>query len=392
VYQPLKNRNRDQIIFTAKQQTHFLESSRGVQSIKLFNRAAERQMGWENMLADQMNAELGVSKLTIIFQFANSVLFNIDRIVIVFFGARLALDNYFTVGMLIAFLGFKEQLTTRSSALVDKYFEFKMLSLHSERLADIILSEPESGVDPTSTAARDSSFEKVDADAPTVELRNVSYRYSDDEAFVLQNINLFIRSGECLAITGTSGSGKTTLLKILLGLLVPTSGQVLVNGISLDQYGLFNFREILGTVMQEDTLFSGSIHDNISFFDPVIGNYAVEIAAKRAVLHEEIKRMPMGYATLIGNIGSGLSGGQKQRLLLARALYKDPRILVLDEATSNLDVGNEQSVNDAITQMRLTRILVAHRPQTIAMAERVIVVENGRILDSAAAQLQSSTA
>ena len=165
-----------------------------------------------------------------------------------------------------------------------------------------------------------------------------------------------------------------------LGLLEPTSGEVLIGGVKLRSLGLANYRQIVGTVMQEDQLFARSIADNISFFDPDANQGLVASCARLAAIHDEIAAMPMGYDTLVGDIGSGLSGGRRQRLLLARSLYKSSRLLFLDEATSHLDIWNEQLVNAAIKQIALTRILVAHRPETIAMAKRVIVVDQGRVV------------
>ncbi len=197
---------------------------------------------------------------------------------------------------------------------------------------------------------------------------------------MLSGLSLVIPSGQCVALTGASGCGKTTLVKLLLGLLEPTKGEILVGGIPLKQLGLDNYRQIVGAVMQEDHLFAGSIGDNISFFDPAPSQERIEGSAQLAAVHAEVAAMPMGFNTLIGDIGSGLSGGQKQRVLLARALYKNPRLLLLDEATSHLDVWNEQLVNAAIQQFQLTRIVVAHRPETIAMSQRVVSLEDGRIV------------
>jgi len=158
-----------------------------------------------------------------------------------------------------------------------------------------------------------------------------------------------------------------------------TTGDIRVGGVPLGTLGLSNYRHMLGTVMQEDTLFAGSIADNISFFDPVTDLQRVYGCAELAAIAPEIAAMPMAFNTLIGDIGTGLSGGQKQRILLARALYKNPKILVLDEATSHLDVWNEQAVNLAIRKIPLTRLIVAHRPETIQMAERVIVLHKGQV-------------
>jgi ATP-binding cassette subfamily B protein RaxB len=248
-----------------------------------------------------------------------------------------------------------------------------MLRLHGERVADIVLSEVEQ------ESVGDIEVDTSDV-APVIEIRNLSYRYSPSEPWILQNIDLRIQAGECIAIAGPSGCGKTTLIKLLLGLLSPTEGSVHVGEMPIHQLGLSNYRNMIGTVMQDDTLFSGSIAENISFFDPAPDQARIEVAARQAAIHEEIAQMPMAYNSLVGDIGSGMSGGQKQRVLLARALYKRPGILVLDEATSHLDVGNERVVNNVVKAMQLTRIIVAHRPETIAMAQRVVMLENGGIV------------
>ncbi len=371
VFHALREATAEQIVHAARQQTHFLESARGVQSVRLFGRAEERRIGWMNALAEQFNADLRIAKLSISYQTAHTLLFNAERIIVIWLAALAVLDTRFSVGMLLAFISYKDQFSQRMASLIDKLFELRMLRLHGERVADIVLTDPEE-------SSRDV---EVDPEriVPTLEVRNVSFRYADGEPHVLKDCNLIIPAGQCLAITGSSGCGKTTLVKILLGLLKPTEGEILVGGVKLENLGLQNFRQTIGTVMQEDQLFSGSIADNITFFDPRPDQERVQTCSRLAAVHDEIASMPMGYNTLVGDIGTGLSGGQKQRILLARALYKDPKLLVLDEATSHLDVCNEQIVNAAIKRISLTRILVAHRPETIAMAQRVVVLEHGRI-------------
>ena len=193
----------------------------------------------------------------------------------------------------------------------------------------------------------------------------------------MSGLNLSIPAGQCIAVTSPSGCGKTPLMKLLLGLLELTQGEILIGVGSL---GLTNYRQWLGKVMQEDTLFAGSIADSISFFAPSPNYQQVQACAQLATVHAEIAAMPMGFNTLVGDIGSGLSGGQKQRILLARALYKNPKLLVLDEATSHLDVWNEQAVNAAIQKIQLTRVIVAHRPETIAMAQRVVLLHQGKVV------------
>jgi ATP-binding cassette subfamily B protein RaxB len=185
-------------------------------------------------------------------------------------------------------------------------------------------------------------------------------------------VSLKIEPGESVAIAGPSGCGKTTLLKVMLGQLEPQEGSVSVGGVPLRQLGLWHYREQIGVVMQDDRLFAGSIAENISLFDVQPDHARIEQVARLASVHDEIARMPMGYSTLVGDMGSALSGGQRQRVVLARALYKRPRILLLDEATSHLDTTTESLVNSAVQQLDITRIVIAHRPQTLEAMGRVI--------------------
>ncbi len=372
IYRPLRDASTEQIIHAAKQQTHFLETTRGVQSVRLFGRSEERRMGWMNMLVEQFNADLRVQKIGNTYQTVNTFLFGVERIIIIWLGALAVLDREFSVGMLFAFIAYKDQFSTRIVGLIDKLFEMHMLRLHGERVADIVLTEAESEY-----ATEEVDIERIE---PMIDLQDLGFQYSQTDPMVLQGLNVRIEAGECVAIAGASGCGKTTLVKVLLGLLQPSEGQVSIGGVSLKHLGLNNYRKMVGTVMQEDTLFTGSIADNISFFDPMPQQEQIEACAKLASIHAEIMVMPMGYNSLVGDIGSGISGGQKQRILLARALYKKPKILILDEATSHLDITNEKLVNEAIKGMNLTRIIVAHRPETIAMASRVIMMEQGRIV------------
>jgi ATP-binding cassette subfamily B protein RaxB len=368
-FRPLREATEEAIVHDAKQSSHFLESLRGVQSIKLFNRQADRQARFMNLVVDAMNAHIATRKLDLLFGVLHKLLFGLERVAVIWVGAVLVLDRSFSVGMLFAFFAYKEQFALRISGLIDKAVELKMLKLQGERLADIVLSAPEPEV---VVPARQDVL-------PRLELKDVSFRYSDAEPPVLNGVNLVIEPGESVAISGPSGCGKTTLLKIILGIHEPQEGEVRVAGVPLAHLGLRSWREMIGTVMQEDQLFAGSIIDNISFFDSHADFEWVQECARMAAVHEEIEAMPMGYHTLIGDMGTSISGGQKQRLLLARALYKRPRILLLDEATSALDVDRERLVNQAVRQLEVTRVIVAHRPETIASANRVIVLQDGRV-------------
>jgi ATP-binding cassette subfamily B protein RaxB len=380
-FRPFRDAAAERLVMGAKENTHFLETLRGILPLKLFGREEERRARWQNLLVEVQNRDIRTARMSLAFSAANTFIFGVENLLVLWLGARLIMDaqtgsttaaGTFTVGMLMAFLSYKTQFTGRVSALIDYGVELKMLSLHSERLADIALEPPESDDLP----AHDLKHLK-----PSLELRNVSFRYGESEPWVLRNANLKIESGESVALVGPSGAGKTTLLKILLGILQPQEGEVLYGGIPLRQLGLANVRRQIGTVMQEDVLLTGSLADNISFFDTRADPARVEACARVAQVHRDIRRMPMGYHTLVGDLGAGLSGGQKQRLLLARALYKRPRVLALDEATSHLDVPRERAVTAALSRLKLTRLVIAHRPETIAGARRVVQVMDGEVVD-----------
>jgi len=282
-------------------------------------------------------------------------------------GAHLVMSDVMSIGMLFAFISYKDQFSSRMRNFIDAMIEVRLLGLHVARLADIALAKPEDlGSSPSSAFVTDTAV------VPRIELRNLGYRYGSGEEWVIRGLDLTIKSGEHVAIVGASGCGKTTLAKLLIGLLEPSEGTIMIGGIALSQLGLDTWRKSLGVVMQDDQLFTGTIFENISSFSADPDLERAKRAAQLAGIHDEIVAMPMGYHTLNGDMGSSLSGGQKQRVLLARALYGDPVALILDEATSHLDVAREKAVNQAVACFELTRIVIAHRPETIAMAERVI--------------------
>jgi ATP-binding cassette subfamily B protein RaxB len=369
-FRPLRQATEETLVHEAQQASHFLESLRVVQSIKLFNRQADRQARFMSRVVDAMNAGIATRKLELMFSVLHRLLFGVERVAVVWVGALQVMDQRFSVGMLFAFIAFKEQFAQRVSALIDKGVELRMLRLQGERLADIVLAAPED-------AGLPRLVER--APQPRIEVRGACFRYADNEGDVLHGVSLTIEPGESLAIVGPSGGGKTTLLKVMLGIHAPRVGEVRVGGVALAQLGLAQWRAMVGTVMQDDALIAGSVIDNISFFDAAPDFEWVVECARLAAVHEEIEAMPMGYHTLIGDQGSSLSGGQKQRLLLARALYKRPQVLLLDEATSALDVERERIVNANIRKLNLTRVIVAHRPETIASAGRVVVLHDGRV-------------
>ena len=370
-YRPVRDGTERQLVAAAKQQTHLLESLRGMQSLKVAGEEATRRSTYDNLMVDTVNQEVRLARMGLGFNSASQFVFGIERIAVIWIGAVLALQNVFSVGMLIAYLAYKDQFAGRMSALIDKWIEFRMLRLHGERLSDIVLTAPDEV---------DGPVESLPPTDTRIEVENLSFRYADGEPWVLKDCSFSVEPGESVALVGSSGCGKTTLVKLMLGLLAPTSGTIRIGGQDLRKTGPRNVRTIVGAVMQDDQLFAGSVADNISFFDPDHDQARIEAAARLAAVHEEIAAMPMGYHSLIGDMGSSLSGGQKQRVILARALYRNPKLLFLDEATSHLDVMNERAVNEAVKQLSLTKVIVAHRPETIASVDRVLVVQGGRIV------------
>lgn len=363
MYRTLWRINEEQLVYDAKQQSELMESVRGVQAIKLANKQSERKVRLANATLEAAKRTMRSQRITLAFGVINQNLFGAQRIALIAMGAYLAIQGKFSAGMLVAYVAYADQFATKIGGLVDKVVDFNMLKLHAERIADIALALPERNVH--------GIYSGPDLE-PQIEVRNLSFQYSDGEPWVLRDFNLTIKAGESVAIVGPSGSGKSTLAKLLVGLLYPTSGSIFIGGVDIQKYGLDNYRQLIGAVMQDDTLFAGTIADNIAMFASNADMEKIVMAATLAEMHREISAMPMGYESLVGDMGSALSGGQKQRLVLARALYRKPKFLVLDEATSHLDQANESMINDRVRNLRMTRLTIAHRQETIASADRVI--------------------
>lgn len=367
---PFRQRTEALLMAGARQQGHLLESLRAVQALRLAGQTGQRESGFQNLLADTTGRDMSVARLRLGLSLVQQGLFGLERILVVWLGARLVLEGAFTVGMLIAYLAYKDQFATRVIALVERWIEFRLLRVHRERLADIVLSDPEP--EPASEAAMPACFE--------LQAHGLAYRYAAGEPWILRDCSFTVAPGETVAIVGASGCGKTTLAKLLLGLLVPTEGEVRVGGVAIGTLGLDHYRRHVGAVMQDDSLLRGSLADNIALGDTEPCMPRVEAAARLAAVHEDIVALPMGYQSLVGDMGTTLSGGQKQRVLLARALYRRPRLLVLDEATSHLDLERERRVSAAVRRLRAAKLVIAHRPETIASADRVLVLKAGRIV------------
>lgn len=366
LYRQFRERSQATIRSKAQESSTLIETLRAIQTLKLFNRETERESQWLNRYAGVINAAVRIGRTKILFTTLNETIFGFENIVTVYLAVSMALAGQLTIGMIFAIIAYKQSFMSKAVSLVETALDFRVLELHVERLSDIALSAPEAGHDRPLGYARPV--------LGRIELRNVSFRYAETEPFVLEDVSLCIEPGELATIMGPSGGGKTTLVKIMLGLLEPTSGEVLIDGMPLSTIGAQAYREQVGAIMQEDQLLSGSIADNICFFDSGSDQERMIDCARLAGVHDEIMAMPMTYNSLIGDMGSSLSGGQKQRVLLARALYRQPKLLFLDEGTAHLDTDKEAEVNGNLRGLRMTRINVAHRPGISATADRVFWV------------------
>jgi ATP-binding cassette, subfamily B, bacterial CvaB/MchF/RaxB len=363
LYKQFRERSEATIRSKAQENSTLIETLRAIQSLKLFNRENERESQWLNRYAGVINATVRLGRAKILFTTLNEAIFGLENIVTIYIAVWIALSGQLTIGMIFAIVAYKRNFMEKTVSLIEKLLDYRVLELHLERLSDIALSTPERGHDQPRGYARSI--------LGRIEVRNVWFRYAETEPFVLEDVSFTVEPGALVTIMGPSGGGKTTLVKIMLGLLEPTSGEVLIDSIPLSTIGAQTYREQVGAVMQEDQLLSGSIADNICFFDPEYDQDRMIECARLAGLHDEIMAMPMTYNSLIGDMGSSLSGGQKQRVLLARALYRQPKLLFLDEGTAHLDTEKEREVNENLRRLAMTRVNIAHRPGLSAAANQV---------------------
>lgn len=359
---------------SAREHSVIIESIRGIRPLRLSGRERERFDDWRQRLVRSVNAQTSYHRFDKIRAALHTTIFGLENVMIVWMAVYNAIEGAMTLGMVFAYLAYKALFLTAGASLADKATAFRLLGVHLEQIREIAHAPYDQSCKPaTRPPARLNG---------NIELRDACFRYSEELPLVLDHVNLTIDAGDWVAITGPSGAGKSTLVQVLLGLIEPTSGQVLVDGVPLETFGYAAYHAQIGAVLQEDTLFAGTIADNVALFDRCPDWQRIEEAIEAAALSSDISGMPLGLRSLVGDMGSALSGGQRQRLLLARALYRQPRVLVMDEATSHLDLEREQQVNDSIRALGITRIIVAHRRETIAFAHRIV-----RVLEGKAAQI-----
>ncbi|MEY3624324.1 MAG: hypothetical protein RLZZ407_1883 [Pseudomonadota bacterium] len=379
--QALRFRNIDAITTAATENTLFIESVRGISAIKSFGQEGNRQRIWQKAKADAINAQIKLGRLTAGFDAAAQLTLAIERVLFIYLAISLALDARLSIGMLFAFQSYKQQFLDAGVRLIEQAMNFSIVKVHLNRISDIALSRQknEGVLSPASTPEFGSGLD----------LRNVRFRYSHADPEILKGINLSIKPGEIIGMAGPSGGGKTTLIKIMKGLADPTSGQIFLNGRSLNSYDPQKLSELIGYVAQDDALYAGTIAENISFFDSYADLEDIYAAAKLARIHDDIMAMPMQYESLVGDMGSTLSGGQKQRVCIARAIYRKPALLILDEGTANIDPMMEHALMTSLTELNIAILICSHQPSAISHASRLMLLMDGQLLENTGQRLPS---
>ncbi len=358
--------SRDGLVAGAKQSSAMLESLRGSETVKALAGESERLTVWQTHLVDKLNLNVRSARIGMWSGAGLSALGEAEQIAFLGVGVLALFNGQITLGALFAFMSLRGRFSAALSALIALFQQAYMLRLHAERLGDIVEheAEPEDGLP---VGRLDGAFEA----------QGMGFAYSGNEGFVLRKFSCRIEPGQLVVLTGPSGCGKSTFLKLLAGLETPTEGRLLADGTEVERLQRREYRRQLGLVLQGDVLFRGSIAENISFFDPAPDAELIEEVARLAAMDAEIRQFPMGMASQIGDMGSNLSGGQAQRILLARALYRRPRALILDEATSHLDPATEERVVQMLKNLDVTVVCAAHRPAILRHADQVLRLSSG---------------
>jgi len=369
IYPALRRRTEEEIIARANEETFLMESMRAIRAIKMHVHEAMRENLWRNRYADVVSARYRSQIYKIATRLFESLLMGGQLLITVYVAALSIMSDEMTIGLMLAFLSYRSSFMSGATSLIDHAERWRLLNLHLERLSDIV-AEPRENV--LAAAPRTGLLP-----APAIRADQLSFAYGPNDAPVLNNMSFEIPAGSYVAIVGASGAGKTTLMRIMLGLLVPNSGRLLIDGKPLTPATTAGWRARIGAVLQDDQLLTGTLADNIAFFDTRPDQARVEAAARLAEIHDTIMQMPMAYQSLVGDMGAALSSGQRQRVMLARALYRDPDAIFLDEGTANLDEANERAIADMLADLPVTRIVISHRPILVDRAQIVFRLTEG---------------
>ncbi len=356
----------------AKSRTYQVQMLSGIATLKALGAEQQAVDRWSNLFVDELNVSLARGRLDAFFDAAINTLTTASPFVVLAFGAAEVLAGNLTLGTMLAANALAIGVLTPLTSLVSTAVQLQLLASYMDRMDDVMEAEPEQQRQHVMTTPTLSG---------RITLEDVSFRYSPMRPEAVRNVSLEIEPGSFVALVGSSGAGKSTLAMLLMGLYRPTSGTVRYDGLDLATLELTSLRRQLGIVLQQPYLFAESIRSNIALGDEELPLYRIVEAAKRAHIHDLVQTLPLGYDSPLGDSGAALSGGQRQRLALARALVRRPSILLLDEATSHLDTESERQVLEELERLRATRLVIAHRLSTVVRADRILVMEDGRIVE-----------
>jgi len=363
---------RRDLIAQGKSQGYLAEVFLGIATVKAAGAEPRVLQRWSNFFFDHLNASVPRDYLAAVLSTITTTFTTLAPLLLLWVGTIQVLQGSMSVGTMLALIALAVAFLTPLTSLAGSGQQLQRVRAHFERIADVMEAEPEQDVQ---AVARPPRFQGQ------IELRQVQFRYTPDASLVLRNLNICIPAGSKVALVGRTGSGKSTLGKLLLGLYLPTEGDIFYDGIALRSVDYRAVRSQFGVVLQESTLFQGSVRENIAWNDPDMPLEQVIKAAQVATIHDDILRMPMGYETIVAENGNALSGGQKQRLAIARALASRPAMILFDEATSHLDAGTEQVVEQNLNDLACTRVIIAHRLSTVRTADLILVLDDGAIVE-----------
>lgn len=369
----LKSAEAASIFARAHESGYLIETLQQVLSIKVRSNEVERQSVWLSRFAEYVEKQHELGTLQARQRSAKTLIGGLDLVLFTLIAFLQFQSGGLGLGGLFAILFYKGHFFTRSTGLVERLIIFRMLGVQLDRLEDIVQARPEATGSVPATGAGDTAH-------PALAFRDVSFRYSEFDPVIITSASFELEQGAFALLVGPSGAGKTTLLKLALGLYVPIGGEIRCHGVSTTEISLSAHRRRFGVVMQDDQLLVGTVAENVSFFAADVDMDRVEWACGQACIADEVERMPMGYMTSIGGNAGGLSGGQKQRLMIARALYHDVEILLLDEGTANLDPASELRVLANVKKLGITTLMIAHGSTPISLADQLLRLDqDGRI-------------
>jgi ABC-type bacteriocin/lantibiotic exporter with double-glycine peptidase domain len=357
---------------SAAAQNFEVELFTGIQTLKAMGLEDRAVQHWSGLYVDVLNVSLERGRLAALTDSLTGSLRMASPLVLLAVGALQVMQQQLTLGEMLTLNALAVGFLGPISNLVATSFQLQLVSSYLARVDDVLQASPEQAAGTTRSSPKLTGH---------IQVENVSFRYGPNSPLVVQDISLEILPGQFVAIVGHSGAGKSSLAHLLLGLYLPTSGTIRYDGIPVGEIDLRALRRQLGVVLQAPSLFRADIRRNIAYADSTLPLETVEAAARRAQVHEDIAAMPMGYETVLSEMGASLSGGQRQRLAMARALVHNPAILVLDEATNALDAKTERAVQAAISELRCTRVVIAHRLSTIRDADVILVMDRGRLVE-----------